>query len=99
MLWQINCVDIPNSDAARTKVRAAHGEYLKNSKKVLLLSGATLSDEGSPIGVLYVIKAGSRAEAQAWADNEPFTSGGVFSSVKLTRMRKGHFNPEVAEGE
>jgi uncharacterized protein YciI len=99
MLWAINCVDKPNSEAARAKVRDAHRDYLKGSKKVLLLSGATLSDEGEAIGVLYVIKAASRAEAQAWADSEPFTSGGVFASVKVTRMRKGNFNPEVAEGE
>jgi len=99
MLWAISCVDKPNGDAARAKVRDAHRDYLKSNKKVILLSGATLSDDGEPVGVLYVIKVSSRAEAQAWVDNEPFSSGGVFASVKVTRMRKGNFNPEVAEGE
>ena len=99
MLWAISCVDKPNGDAARAKVRDAHRDYLKSSKKVLLLSGATLNDEGEAIGVLYVVKASSRAEAQAWVDSEPFSSGGVFGSVKVTRMRKGNFNPDVAEGE
>lgn len=99
MLFAINCVDIPNSDAARQKVRAAHSEYLKGSKKVLLFSGATMNDAGEAIGVLYVVKAANRAEAQAWVDNEPFTTGGVFASVNVTRVRKGNFNPDVAEGE
>lgn len=99
MLFAINCVDIPDSAAARQKVRAAHSEYLKGSRKILLLSGATMNDAGEAIGVLYVVKAASRAEAQAWVDNEPFTTGGVFASVTVTRMRKGNFNPEVADGE
>ena len=99
MLWAISCVDKPNGDAARAQVRDAHRDYLKSNKKMLLFSGATLSDNGDAIGVLYIVKADSRAEAQAWADKEPFTYGGVFESVKVTRVRKGNFNPEVAEGE
>jgi uncharacterized protein YciI len=100
MLWAISCVDRPNGDAARAKCREAHSAYLKNHKGVIVLCGATLNDDGSaPVGTLYVIKAASRAEAQSFADNEPFSSGGVFASVNITRMRKGQLNPGVAEGE
>ena len=100
MLWAISCVDKPDSDDARAKVRDAHRDYLKNNKAVIVACGATLSDDGkTPVGTLYVIKAGSRAEAQAWLDKEPFAYGGVFGSTKITRWRVGQLNAEVAQGE
>ena len=40
--------------------------------------------------------ANSRAEAQAFVDNEPFHRAGVFASERVTRVRKGHFHPELA---
>ena len=40
----------------------------------------------------------SRAEAKAFSDGDPFTQTGVFASITITRMRKGQWNPEAAEG-
>jgi hypothetical protein len=38
------------------------------------------------------------AEAQAFVDGDPFTKAGMFTSVTITRMNKGQFNPAAAEG-
>jgi len=40
----------------------------------------------------------SRADAKAFVDADPFTKNGVFSNITITRMRKGQWNPEAAEG-
>jgi uncharacterized protein YciI len=93
MLWAITCVDNPNSAAIRDKVVQPHRDYLQSQKKILVLAGATQNDDGTQaIGSLFVVNVDSRAKAKAFSDGDPF------KSVTITRMRKGQWNPEAAEG-
>ena len=99
MLWAITCVDKPNTAAIREKVLQPHRDYLGSQKKILVLAGATQNDDGTQaIGSLFVLNVGSRVEAKKFSDGDPFTQNGVFASVTITRMRKGQWNPEAAEG-
>src|SRR5215510_1192989 len=99
MLWTISCVDNPNSAAIRDKVLQPHRDYLQSQKKILVLAGATQNDEGTQaIGSMFVVNVDGRAKAKAFSDGDPFTKAGVFKSVTITRMRKGQWNPEAAEG-
>jgi len=60
---------------------------------------ATQNDDGTQaIGSLFVVNVGSRAEAKAFSDGDPFTKNGAFQNIAITRMRKGQWNPEAAEG-
>jgi uncharacterized protein YciI len=99
MLWAISRVAAPNFAAMREKGLQAHIDYLHSQKKILVVSGATLSDDGKePTGSLLVINVNSRAEAQAFVDGDPFQKEGLFTKVTITRMRKGQWNPQAAEG-
>ena len=99
MLWVIICTDKPNSAPIREKVLQPHRDYLQTQKKILVVAGATQNDEGTEsIGSCFVVNVGSRAEAKKFSDGDPFTQNGVFSNVTITRMRKGQWNPEAAEG-
>jgi uncharacterized protein len=99
MLWVITCTDNPNTATIREQHLKPHREYLQSQKKILVLAGATQNDEGTEaIGSCFVVNAGSRAEAKAFSDGDPFTKNGVFSNVTITRMRKGQWNPDAAEG-
>lgn len=99
MLWTISCIDKPNTAAIRDSVLQPHRDYLASQKKILVLAGATQNDEGTAaIGSLFVVNVGSRAEAKQFSDGDPFTQKGVFASITITRMRKGQWNPEAAEG-
>ena len=99
MLWAISCVDKPNTAAIRDKHLQPHRAYLISQKGILVLAGATQSDDGATaIGSLFVVNANSRAEAKAFSDGDPFTQNGVFASITITRMRKGQWNPQAAEG-
>lgn len=99
MLWSISCIDKPNTAAIRDSVLQPHRDYLKSQKGILVLAGATQNDEGTvAIGSLFVVNVSSRAEAKAFSDGDPFTQKGVFASITITRMRKGQWNPEAAEG-
>lgn len=99
MLWAISCVDKPNTAAARAAALQPHRDYLQSQKAILVLAGATQNDDGTAaIGSLFIVNVGSRAEAKAFSDGDPFTKAGVFASVTITRMRKGQWNPAAAEG-
>jgi len=99
MLWAISRVASPNFAELREKGLQAHLDYLRSKKKILVLSGGTTSDDGKEfVGSLLIVNLGSRAEAQDFADGDPFAKAGMFKDVTITRMRKGQWNPEAAEG-
>ncbi len=99
MLWAIVCVDKPNTAAIRDSVLQPHRDYLASQKGILVLSGATQSDDGTQAtGSLFILNVNSRAEAKKFSDGDPFTQKGVFAGITITRMRKGNWNPGVAEG-
>jgi uncharacterized protein YciI len=99
MLWAISRVAAPNFAAMREKGLQAHIDYLHSQKSILVVSGATLTDDGKDVtGSLLVINVNSRAEARAFVDGDPFMKDGLFTKVTITRMRKGQWNPQAAEG-
>jgi uncharacterized protein len=99
MLWAVSCIDKPNTAAIRDTVLQPHRDYLASQKKILVLAGATQSDDGATAtGSLFVLNVGSREEAKKFSDGDPFTQNGVFASITITRMRKGQWNPQAAEG-
>ena len=99
MLWAIVCEDNPNTDAIRQEHLEPHRDYLKSQKGILVLAGATQTDDGSEAtGSLFVVHVDSRDAAKAFSDGDPFTQNGVFKSVTIRRMRKGQWNPEAADG-
>jgi uncharacterized protein len=99
MLWVISCIDNPNTAAVRAAHLQPHRDYLQSQKGILVLAGATQTDDGKEaIGSLFVVNANSRADAKKFSDGDPFTQNGVFSGITITRMRKGQWNPAAAEG-
>ena len=99
MLWAISRVAGPNFAAMREQGLQPHLDYLHSQKKILVVSGATLTDDGKEVvGSLLIVNVGSRAEAKAFVDNDPFQKAGMFTNVTITRMRKGQWNPEAADG-
>jgi len=99
MLWAISRVAAPNFAAMRDKGLQAHLDYLHSQKNILVVSGATLTDDGKAVtGSLLIVNVGSRAEAAAFVDGDPFQKAGLFTNVTITRMRKGQWNPQAAEG-
>jgi uncharacterized protein YciI len=99
MLWAISRVAAPNFTQNREKGLQPHIEYLQSQKNILVISGATTSDDGKQfVGSLLIVNVKTRAEAQAFVDGDPFMQKGVFTIERITRMRKGQWNPEAAEG-
>lgn len=99
MLWAISRVPAPNFAENRETGLQPHIDYLRSQQDILVISGATTSDDGTQfVGSLLIVNVKTRAEAQAFVDGDPFTQAGMFTSVTIVRMNKGEFNPQAAEG-
>jgi len=62
-----------------------------------LTSGGTLAEDGTTrTGSVFIINVPSREAAEKFSAEEPFRKAGLFRTVKITRMRRGQWNPEAA---
>lgn len=96
MLWMIYCIAKPDITAVRTAAKESHSSYLKSKEDIIFFSGQLPSDDGKgTLGNVFIITANSRAEAQAFSDGEGYTRAGVFETVRITRIKKGRFKPEL----
>jgi len=98
MLYIIYQEDRPDGAAIRNATRDEHFAYLAKHEDKLVLGGALLGDDdkGTRVGSVLIVNVPDRAAAEAFSENEPFRKAGLFSSVKITRMRRGQWNPAAA---
>lgn len=89
MWYAIISQDVPNSLSKRQSVRTAHLERLntlKDQGRLLIAGPHPAIDSEDPgdagfSGSLVVAEFASLAEAQAWADADPYIEAGVYEKV------------------
>jgi uncharacterized protein YciI len=97
MLYIIYQEDVADSAALRAVHKTAHFAYLEQHREILVLGGALLADEDATrTGSVLIINVPNRAAAEEFSAHEPLRRAGVFRSVKITRMRRGQWNPDAA---
>jgi uncharacterized protein YciI len=97
MLYIIYQEDRPDAAAIRAATREAHLAYLEEHKDILVLGGALLAEDGKTrLGSVLIVNVAGREAAEAFSADEPFRKAGLFKSVKITRMRRGQWNPAAA---
>ncbi|MEX0942507.1 MAG: YciI family protein [Pseudomonadales bacterium] len=96
MLYAIISEDVKDSLELRKKARPDHlvrVEKLKDQGRLLLAGPHPAVDNDDPgdagfTGSLIVAEFGDLAEAQAWADADPYVAAGVYASVTVKPFRK-----------
>ena len=96
MLYAIISEDVENSLEKRMAVRPAHVERLKRlqSEGRLILAGphpAIESNEPGEAGFtgsLVIAEFASLADAQAWADADPYVASGAYAKVVVKPFKK-----------
>lgn len=73
--------DKPSALEVRKANREAHVAYLKETG--VAQAGPFLDSNGDMCGSLVILNVESIAEAQAWADNDPYAQAGLFAYVDL----------------
>jgi len=96
MFYAIISEDVENSLEFRRQVRPAHIErlqQLKNEGRLLLAGPHPAIDSEEPgeagfSGSLVVAEFPSLAEAQAWADADPYMQSGAYAKVTVKPFKK-----------
>lgn len=96
MLYAIISQDVENSLPRRQQARPAHLERVKNLKNEgrLIIAGPHPSidcedpGEAGFSGSLIIAEFASLAEAQAWADADPYMEAGVYERVIVKPFKK-----------
>jgi hypothetical protein len=97
MLYMLYGVDGPDGPTIRAATLETHLAYLERHRDILVLGGATQTDDGRMRnGSVLIINVPGRAEADAFARDEPFRKAGLFAQYTVTRMRRGQWNPDAA---
>ena len=87
MLIALIARDKPDALTIRMDNRAAHLAYIDQTD-VVAQAGPLLDDAGEMIGSLIVMDVESKAQAQDWADADPYARAGLFESVDLIVWKK-----------
>jgi len=97
MLYIIYQEDAPDAASRRAAAREDHFAYLERHRDRLVLGGALMAEDGvTRTGSVLILNVASLAEAEAFSREEPLRKAGVFSSVRISRMRRGQWHPENA---
>ena len=97
MLYIIYQEDRPGGLAVRNATRDTHLAYLDKHKDTLVLGGGLLAEDGATRpGSVLIINVPDRKAAEAFSASEPFRKAGLFQTVKISRMRRGQWNPGAA---
>lgn len=96
MLYMILGEDAPGALDQRLAVRPAHLrriEDLKNEGRLILAGPCPAIDSPDPgpagfTGSLIVAEFPSLADAQAWAEADPYVTAGVFAGITVKPFRK-----------
>ncbi len=86
MIFVVIARDKPGMADVRARTRPAHLDYMletsEHGRNIIGLPLAT--DDGSAmIGTLYLIEAVDRANAEAFANGDPYVKAGIFDSVEV----------------
>ena len=96
MWYAIISEDVPGSLSKRLAARPAHVarlEQLRDQGRLLLAGPHPAIDAQDPgpagfTGSLVVAEFASLAEAQSWADADPYVAAGVYARVTIKPFRK-----------
>jgi uncharacterized protein YciI len=81
--------DDPEAKARRAAVRPTHLERIRPFVEAgnILVGAAILDDEGNMVGSVLLTDFESREGFDAWLDNDPYVTGGVWKRIEVRPCR------------
>jgi hypothetical protein len=89
MFFLMECRHHAGMDAARDRLRPAHRDWVRTGGDGLasvLIGSAQWADDGAAIGHWGILEAETPASARAFAQGDPFATGGVVAQIAVTRL-------------
>ena len=85
-MYAIICTDKDGTLEVRKANRENHLAYLAETPVVF--AGPFQNEDGLPIGSLLVVDVATRADAEAWAADDPYAKAGLFQNVRIERFKR-----------
>jgi uncharacterized protein YciI len=82
-LFVLTCLDKPDNLELRMKTRPAHQAHIAANREIVRLGGPFLDDKGEMVGSMLILETDDISGAQAFADNDPYLTEGVFASSEV----------------
>ena len=87
MRYALMCTDKAEALQTRLDNREAHLAYIAETG-VVEMAGPLLDETGKMIGSLVIIEVETRADAEAWATNDPYAKAGLFAKTRIEAWKK-----------
>lgn len=87
MRYALMCTDKAEALQTRLDNREAHLAYIAETG-VVEMAGPLLDEAGEMIGSLVIIEVETRADAEAWATNDPYAKAGLFAKTRIEAWKK-----------
>lgn len=81
-----------DTEELRKEYRPAHVEHLKTKLDKIISGGPMFNEAGQACGGAIVLDVDDKAEADAFAANDPYTAMGVHKSHTVTEYRPSFFD-------
>lgn len=85
-MYAVICTDKDGALEIRKANREKHLAYLETSP--IVIAGPFQDETDSMTGSLIVLDVPTRAEAEAWAANDPYAKAGLFDKVRIEKFKK-----------
>ena len=86
-LFVLTCIDRKDALEARMGARPAHLEYVDANLPLVKLAGPFLDEAGGMVGSMFILEVEDVAEAQAFAEEDPYALAGVFERTEVRPFR------------
>ncbi len=80
-------IDKQNALQTRLDNRDAHLAYVAQSGCVEM-AGPFLTEDGQMCGSMLILALDTMADAEKWAENDPYAQAGLFESITLREWKK-----------
>ncbi|MGV0909867.1 YciI family protein [Martelella sp. FOR1707] len=85
----MRCLNNPDVHELREKIRPQHREWVSsggNGLVSVLIGSALLGEDGRSCGNFGILEAKTRADAEAFAEGDPFRKAGIVAEIELTPL-------------
>ncbi|TCT08881.1 YciI family protein [Paralcaligenes ureilyticus] len=93
MYFLIIANDKPGLEHKRDELRARRIAWLKDNEHIILAAGGKVDDRNQHVqGGLLIVNVADRAEAELFANADPFVPAGLYETMEVTRWRRVFFD-------